>query len=108
MNTKFLTSKNWGGQIKFVVLASLFSIVLNVQLDGQLTPRSTMAPYYIEGESLWRMQSYGVSNHYFDIGTFLILDHTIYPTTPIPVTGECGYEYYPQTTVNCTMMKMKL
>ncbi|HEX5112861.1 MAG TPA: hypothetical protein VFV79_08445 [Saprospiraceae bacterium] len=53
-----------------------------------------MDDYYIEGESLWRMQSYGVSNHYFDIGTYLILDHMNYPTSPVPITGTCGYEYY--------------
>lgn len=48
----------------------------------------------IYGESLWRNQSYGVSNHQFDIENYITAFHTNYPLDPDPVTGSCPYEFY--------------
>lgn len=48
----------------------------------------------IYGESLWRNQSYGVSNHQFDIENYINPFHANYPLNPDPTTGSCPYEYY--------------
>lgn len=50
--------------------------------------------YTITGESLWRNQGYGVSNHKFDIKDYLIHEATEEALDPDPVTGSCPYEYY--------------
>ncbi len=51
-------------------------------------------PFTIYGESLWRNQGYGVSNHKFQIENYVIpLSQSWYVDTD-PTTGSCPYEFY--------------
>lgn len=75
----------------------LFLILLNVHLVG-IFGQST---HYVEGESLWRNQGYGVENHEFQLKTRLTILSTTYTVSPEPITGSCGTEYY--STSNLTL-----
>lgn len=76
-----------GGQIKFALTLVIFNTLANNIF-------SQPGEYYIEGESLWRNQSYGVSNHSFDIKNFIAVYHHTYPLGTDPITVECNSEYY--------------
>jgi hypothetical protein len=87
MNTKFYPPINrGGGQLIFVT--TLLLAMLPIFSFGQ------PGLYEIYGESLWRNQSYGVSNHQFDIENYITTYSTNYPLDPDPITGSCPYEFY--------------
>ncbi len=76
-----------GGQIIF---ASFTLLLFSMPLFSY----EQVGYYTIEGESLWRNQGYGVSNHKFHIENYLLYNHTSYILSPDPVTGSCDYNYY--------------
>ncbi len=86
MSTKFNSLFNRGGQILFAL--TLTMMMMSTFSFGQPIEET------IYGESLWRNQGYGVSNHKFDIKNYIIVEMTEYPLDPDPITGACSVEFY--------------